>query len=79
MARRDPSLDTLLDLHPVAAGLLLGFLLKPMFAWRMLADEVRGVETQLANSLDAGRRSVGRIVSRDVMRLDASLVRESAI
>jgi adenosylcobinamide-phosphate synthase len=68
-----------LELHPVLAGLLLGLVLKPMLSWRMLRDEVRGVETGLAQSLDAGRRQLGRIVSRDVMRLDTTQVRESAI
>jgi adenosylcobinamide-phosphate synthase len=69
----------ILKLHPVVAGLLLALLLKPMLAWRMLRDEVAGVEQGLAESLDAGRRRLGRIVSREVMRLDASQVRESAL
>lgn len=69
----------LLRQHPVLAGLLLGVLLKPMFAWRMLRDEVAGVESGLAQSLDAGRRRLGRIVSREVMQLDAPQVRESAL
>jgi adenosylcobinamide-phosphate synthase len=69
----------LFHLHPALAGLLLGLALKPMLSWRMLRDEVRGVETGLAQSLDAGRRQLGRIVSRDVMRLDTAQVRESAI
>jgi adenosylcobinamide-phosphate synthase len=68
-----------LHLHPLLAGALLGVLLKPMLAWRMLRDEVRGVEDGLAESLAAGRRQLGRIVSRDVMRLDEPQVRESAI
>jgi adenosylcobinamide-phosphate synthase len=68
-----------LKLHPVLAGVLLGLLLRPMLAWRTLRDEVAGVEQGLAESLDAGRRRLGRIVSREVMRLDASQVRESAI
>jgi len=66
-------------LDPMLGGLLLGIVLKPMLSWRMLRDEVRGVETSLAQSLDAGRRQLGRIVSRDVMRLDTVQVRESAI
>jgi adenosylcobinamide-phosphate synthase len=66
-------------LHPLAAGVLLGVLLKPMLAWRMLRVEVRQVEEALAQSLDAGRRQLGRIVSREVMHLDESQVRESAI
>jgi adenosylcobinamide-phosphate synthase len=69
----------LAQLHPVAGGVLLGILLKPLFAWRMLRGEVAQVEAALAQSLDAGRRRLGRIVSREVMQLDAVQVRESAI
>lgn len=61
------------------AGLVLGALLKPMLAWRMLRSEVAGVEWALAQSLDAGRARLGRLVSRDVSGLDAGQVRESAI
>ena len=63
---------------PVAA-LALGVLLKPLLAWRMLRDEVAAVEAALAESLDAGRTRLQRLVSRDVSQLDASQVRESAI
>lgn len=66
-------------LHWALSGLLLGVLLKPMLSWRMLRDEVQGVEAALAQSLDAGRRRLGRIVSREVMQLDEGQVRESAI
>lgn len=58
---------------------LLGFLLKPLMAWRMLRDEVRAVEGALGESLEAGRARVARVVSRDVTRLDEIQVRESAI
>jgi adenosylcobinamide-phosphate synthase len=68
-----------LSLPAWLAGLLLGVLLKPLFAWRMLREEVAQVESALGESLDAGRRQLGRIVSREVMQLDASQVRESAI
>ena len=61
------------------AGLVLGALLKPMLAWRMLRSEVAGVEWALGQSLEAGRSRLGRLVSRDVMQLDESQVRESAI
>ena len=60
-------------------SLLLGLLLKPLLAWRMLRDEVRAVETALAGSLDAGRRRVAWLVSRDVRRLDERQVREAAV
>ena len=62
-----------------AMALLLGLLLKPLFAWRMLRDEVLAVEAALAVSLDAGRAQLGRLVSRDVNVLDEREVRESAI
>ena len=63
---------------PVAA-LAHGVLLKPLLAWGMLGDEVAAVEAALAESLDAGRARLQRLVSRDVSQLDASQVRESAI
>ncbi|MFZ4284925.1 adenosylcobinamide-phosphate synthase CbiB [Variovorax sp. HJSM1_2] len=60
-------------------GTLLGILLKPMLAWRMLRDEVLAVEVALEASLEAGRHRLGGLVSRDVSTLDATAVRESAI
>lgn len=65
--------------HPLAQALLLGALLKPMLAWRMLRDEVRAVEVALGESLAAGRARLAWLVSRDVEGLDARQVRESAI
>jgi adenosylcobinamide-phosphate synthase len=59
--------------------LVLGVLLKPLLAWRMLREEVAAVEVALARSLDAGRERLGCLVSRDVAPLDATQVRESAI
>ncbi|CAN5702342.1 adenosylcobinamide-phosphate synthase CbiB [soil metagenome] len=61
------------------AVLLLGLLLKPMLAWRMLRREVAAVELALATSLEMGRAQLARLVSRDVSQLGASEVRESAI
>ena len=58
---------------------VLGALLKPLLAWRMLRDEVLAVEAALAVSLDAGRTQLARLVSRDVNQLSRSEVRESAI
>ena len=66
-------------LHPLAQIALLGALLKPMLSWRMLRDEVWAVEAALAESLDAGRRRVGWLVSRDVTVLSESQVREAAV
>lgn len=66
-------------LPSLLAAVVLGALLKPLLAWRMLRDEVAAVESALAGSLDAGRTRLQRLVSRDVSRLDARQVRESAI
>ncbi|MGS5086725.1 adenosylcobinamide-phosphate synthase CbiB [Hydrogenophaga sp. A37] len=59
--------------------LVLGLLLKPLLAWRMLRDEVRAVETALGESLDAGRARLAWLVSRDVTALSEREVHESAI
>ena len=69
----------LLRLSPWFAAPLLALLLKPAFSWRMLRDEVAGVDAALAHSLEAGRARLSRIVSRDVNALDADSVRETAI
>lgn len=58
---------------------LLAFALKPSFAWRMLKDEVRAVDMALGESLAAGQARVAWLCSRDVTRLDAAGVRETAI
>jgi adenosylcobinamide-phosphate synthase len=60
-------------------AVVLGLLLKPMLAWRMLRDEVAAVEKALGESLAAGRARLAWLVSRDVTELDAAQVRESAI
>ena len=62
-----------------AAALLLGLALKPMLAWAMLLSEVHSVEIALSQSLDAGRKRLAMLVSRDTSRLSESEVRESAI
>jgi len=58
---------------------LLGLLLKPLLAWRMLADEVLAVERALQVSLEDGRTQLARLVSRDTSALSAEQVREAAI
>ncbi|SEL70495.1 adenosylcobinamide-phosphate synthase [Roseateles sp. YR242] len=63
----------------MAMALMLGALLKPMLAWRMLHEEVAAVETALTRSLDDGRRQLSRLVSRDTSVLTATEVRETAI
>jgi adenosylcobinamide-phosphate synthase len=66
-------------LPTLLAVVLLALLLKPMLAWRMLREEVIAVETALAQSVDAGRTQLARLVSRDVSQLTALQIRESAI
>lgn len=66
-------------LRLAGAALLIGLLLKPLLAWRMLVDEAMAVETALAESLDAGRARLSRLVSRDTSALTTTEVREAAI
>lgn len=66
-------------LRLAGAALLIGLLLKPLLAWRMLADEAMAVEAALEASLDAGRTRLSRLVSRDTSALSATEVREAAI
>jgi adenosylcobinamide-phosphate synthase len=63
----------------IAQVLFLGVLLKPLFAWRMLRDEVAAVERALATGLEQGRRQLSGLVSRDTRRLTEAEVRESAL
>nr|WP_157275484.1 adenosylcobinamide-phosphate synthase CbiB [Pelomonas sp. Root1444] len=63
----------------LATALLIGLLLKPLLAWRMLADEAMAVETALEESLPAGRQRLSRLVSRDTSALTDTEVREAAI
>lgn len=71
--------SALLTLPWWAAGALLGLALKPMLAWAMLKREVQAVEAALGESLDAGRKRLSWLVSRDVTQLTDTQVRESAI
>lgn len=66
-------------LRLVAAAAVLGLLLKPLLAWRMLADEVMAVAAALTESLPAGRARLSRLVSRDTTQLSGTEVREAAI
>lgn len=62
--------------RPVVVGVALW----PLFAHRMLLDEVAAVERGLsAGGVEAGRVAVGRIVSRDVSGLTADEVRQAAV
>jgi adenosylcobinamide-phosphate synthase len=71
----------LIDKLPaLGATVLLGLLLKPCFAWRMLRDEVAAVNTALeTEGLTAARVRLARLVSRDVKQAEASAVRQAAI
>ena len=71
--------SAVLQLPSVWAALLLGILLKPLFAWRMLRREVQAVETALQTSLEVGRARLAMFVSRDTAALTEVQVRESAI
>lgn len=71
--------DAVSALSMLVSALLLALLLKPLLAWRLLHDEVAGVEAALHRSLDDGRARLQMLVSRDVAALDATQVRESAI
>jgi len=67
----------------MVAGVLLGWLLKPMLAWALLKDEVlaveRALDEQVGGSLAQGRQRLRWLVSRDVSALTSVQVRESAI
>jgi len=69
----------LIDALGLWAAPMLALMLKPMFAWRMLRDEVAAVEAAQSHGLAAARARLSRLVSRDVQALDAQGVRESAI
>ncbi len=69
----------ILQLPTVWAAALLGLLLKPLFAWRMLRREVQAVELALQISLEAGKAQLSMLVSRDTTALTEAQVRESAI
>lgn len=71
--------EAILQLPAVCAAVLLGLLLKPLFAWRMLRHEVQSVEVALQQSLEAGRARLSMLVSRDTTALTEAQVRESAI
>lgn len=63
----------------LAQMLVIGILLKPLLAWRMLRDEVDSVERALAAGLEEGRHRLSYLVSRDTRQLSEAEVRESAL
>lgn len=69
----------LLQRSPWWAVPLLALLLKPLFAWRMLRDEVAAVEAALQRGLEPARERLARLVSRDVSSFDDAALRETAI
>lgn len=71
--------DAIALFPPWCRWLVFGLALKPLLALRALTEEVRGVETALADGLENGRRQLSRIVSRDTSLLSESGVRESAL
>jgi adenosylcobinamide-phosphate synthase len=80
--------QALLRMSPWMAVPLLALLLKPMFAWRMLYDEVSAVESALAGGESSGvevdglrlaRERLARLVSRDVSAFDTTAIRETTI
>ncbi|WP_203433100.1 CobD/CbiB family cobalamin biosynthesis protein [Jiangella asiatica] len=65
---------------PWRRAVVLGVVLWPLFAHRMLLDEVAAVERALIDDgVGAGRAAVARIVSRDVSALTPAQVRQAAI
>ena len=80
----DQSIAAIADVAPltlklIVRGLLLGAVLKPLLAWRMLREEVCAVEQSLARGVEAGRDRLRHIVGRDTQELSATVVRESAL
>ncbi|HEX5806900.1 MAG TPA: adenosylcobinamide-phosphate synthase CbiB [Macromonas sp.] len=67
------------DWNTWVQALLLGLLLKPLLAWRMLRQEVAAVESALGQSLAQGQQRLAWLCSRDVTTLDAAQVRETAL
>lgn len=61
------------------ADALRGVALWPLLSLRLLLDEVAAVEEALGRSLEDGRATVARIVSRDVSAADEEQVRAAAL
>jgi adenosylcobinamide-phosphate synthase len=58
---------------------VLALLLKPMFAWRTLRDEVAAVEEALEFGIEPAREQLAQLVTRDVSNFDEVTTREAAI
>lgn len=66
-------------LPPWVQIMLTAVLLKPLFALRMLLDEVGAVGRSLRQGIESGRSRLATIVSRDTTTLSEDEVRESAM
>jgi adenosylcobinamide-phosphate synthase len=66
-------------LPPWAEIPLTALMLKPLFALRMLLDEVCAVEASLAQGIESGRTRLATIVSRDTGTLSPEEIRESSL
>ena len=58
---------------------LLALALKPMFAWRMLRDDVAAVGVALQQGVAPARVRLARLVSRDVSAMPPDELRETAL
>lgn len=58
---------------------LTAVLLKPLFALRLLLEEVGAVENSLTRDVECGRARLAHIVSRDTANLDSGEIRESSL
>ena len=66
-------------LPPWLNVLLTAVMLKPLFALRMLLNEVQAVERSLDQGLECGRARLAMIVSRDTTQLGPDEIRESSL
>jgi adenosylcobinamide-phosphate synthase len=66
-------------LPPWLDVVLTAVLLKPLFALRLLLEEVGAVENSLTRSVECGRARLAHIVSRDTANLDSGEIRESSL
>lgn len=67
------------DAPALRRDVVLGTALWPLLSGRMLLDEVSAVDRALTVDVDAGRAAVSRIVSRDVVSLSETEVRQAAL
>ena len=68
----------ILQFPAMLAAVVLGLVLKPMLAWRMLRDETAAFEAALQQSLAAGRGRLSWLVSRETADLSESAIESLA-